>query len=419
MGNNVSLQHKRIYTNIINIQSPQTRANTIQTLLNSPEYVNASRQIGIYSNLLEYVTKVQRGVYPGFLPYEDASNLALQQQNQTQLVNRQTTNLKPYEHIMKRKSGEKALNYFQSSLLVLGLEENVGITEEELKKAYKKAAVKVHPDKGGTEEQFEAVTRSYAYLSEILKRMKGGREGSLKTVEAPGYLKSARTTDAEDWKQAEPVRLNADKLDLNAFNKLFEDTRIPEPDEDGYGDWLTSADGSSSSSSEQTPKFSGKFNRDVFHQMFDDDVKKQKKENNSIIHTPQELYLATRHGVELGRGKPSDFTTAANDSGLKYTDLRAAYTSENTFSGQIRDVKVEERNLASYQESRKRAPDPLKDHELEAISYAERQIEDREKQRQFRAAQEGIQAQDYHDRMRQLVITDGKRLLDVNNKKRG
>jgi hypothetical protein len=47
---------------------------------------------------------------------------------------------------------------------------------------------------------------------------------------------------------------------MNAFNKLFEQTHIPDPDSDGYGDWLKSADSKSTTG----PKFSGQFNRDVF-----------------------------------------------------------------------------------------------------------------------------------------------------------
>ena len=65
---------------------------------------------------------------------------------------------------MKGKRSEKALTYFQNCLQVLGLEEEVALTEETLKKAYKRMALKAHPDKGGSEEEFEAITRAHAYL---------------------------------------------------------------------------------------------------------------------------------------------------------------------------------------------------------------------------------------------------------------
>jgi curved DNA-binding protein CbpA len=279
------------------------------------------------------------------------------------------------------------------------------LTEEELKKAYKKAAMKAHPDKGGSEQHFEAVTRAYAYLTEILKRITGGRN-TIKKVEAPNLLKTERTSEAEAWKHAEPIRLNPDKLDMNAFNKMFEQTRIPDPDGDGYGDWLKD-EGKAS----EAPKFSGKFNRDVFNSMFEQEAQRSRdvRQTNALtIAQPQALLFNPSYGVELGRDKPGDFTTAANaDMGLQYTDLKAAYTTENTFSGQVADVRVENRSFDQYQQSRKKAPDPLRNDELSAIQQMEREAEEREKRRQIRAADEMVQADDFHQRMKRLVLTDG------------
>jgi curved DNA-binding protein CbpA len=411
MGNTQSYNpaHVRIYTNLLSIQSVQTRADMIRTLLTAPEYIVASRQAGIYSYLLQYVMMAEKGRHPGLLPGERTSGAARQSvptgtQMPGTLTVRQQGDNDPYTRLAKGKSQDKALSYFQMCLQVLGLEEEVALTEEELKKAYKKSAMKAHPDKGGSETAFEAVTRAYAYLTEILKRIHGGRNGPLKKVEAPNLLQTERTQNAESWKMSEPIRLNPDKLDMNAFNKMFEATRIPDPEEDGYGDWLKSESGAAG------PKFSGKFNRDVFHKMFEDEAQKSrdKRQNQLAIASPQALYLAPTAGVELGRDKPADFTAPANaEQGLQYTDLRAAYTTENTFSGQVANVTVEARDLESYRSSRKKAPDPLRADEMEAIQAMEREAEARERNRQLRAAHEGMAADDFHERMKRLVITDG------------
>lgn len=50
----------------------------------------------------------------------------------------------------------------------LGLERSA--TDEEIKKAYKKMAVKHHPDKGGNEEDFKLVAEAYDVLSDKEKR---------------------------------------------------------------------------------------------------------------------------------------------------------------------------------------------------------------------------------------------------------
>ena len=406
MGNVTSLQqfpptHIRIYKNLLSIQSPQVRVEMIQTLLQGPEYVQSFRQAGIYAELLKYVSMVNRGQIPSPLPGEAERPV----QQTTTVTVHSSKNMNPYERVMKGKSNEKALTYFQTCLQVLGLEEEVALTEDELKKAYKKAAMKAHPDKrGGSEQHFEAVTRAFAYLTEILNRINGGRKAGIKPVEAPAMLKTERNTEADQWKQVEPVRFNPDKLDLNAFNKMFEQTRIPEPDEDGYGDWLKDESATSA------PKFSGKFNRDVFNSMFEQEAQKQKQSTTQLsVAQPQALLFNPTAGVELGRDKPGDFTAPANAAlGLKYTDLRAAYTTESTFSGQVADVRVDVRDFGQYQESRKRAPDPLRNDELSALQQMEREAEEREKRRQLRAAQEIVASDEYRERMKRLVLTDGK-----------
>jgi curved DNA-binding protein CbpA len=291
---------------------------------------------------------------------------------------------------------------------VLGLEEEVALTEEALKSAYKKAATRAHPDKGGTEEGFEAVTRSYAYLSEILKRIHGGR-GKEGVVEAPTVLTQGRSSDAEAWKHVEPVRLNAKNLDMNAFNKMFEQTRMPDPDDEGYGDWLRTEGGADESGSKKN--FGGKFNREVFHQMFEDEVKKGgqrgRGENGhqlAVMNT-QPMMLAPSMGVELGRDRASDYTAAAN-ANLKYTDLKNAFTTESTFSGQVADVRVDARSFDQYSTEYKSAPRALAHHEMEAVQAAEREVMQREAARKMRAAQHDVQTQDHFERMKRLVITE-------------
>jgi hypothetical protein len=116
--------------------------------------------------------------------------------------------------------------------------------------------------------------------------------------------------------------------------------------------------------------------------------------------------------VELGRDRPQSYTSAMNlnasarNSDLNYTDLKQAYTLDNTFSGQVANVRVDARDIKSYQASRERAPDPLSNSELEQISASEKAMAERESKRQIRAAQEHVMANDYFERMKRLVITN-------------
>ena len=420
--------HVRIYRDLLKIQSVATRAEMIRTLLAGQEYVASARAAGLYSHLLSYIAKAQAGERPAPLPGEMAMNAVTQpaarapfQQlpagpppvggPQMQIMSYRDQNrieasqpARPATQVVKGRRNEKALNYFQNCLAVLGLEEEVALTEDALKKAYKKAAIRAHPDKGGTEEEFEAITRAHAYLGEIIRRVKGGRakEG---VVEAPNALRDNRAGEAKAWELAQPIRLNPKKLDLNAFNQMFEQTRIPDPEEDGYGDWLKGDDGAAGGGA-GGQKFSGKFNRDVFNRAFEEEARSRTGQTQALaVRQPEALTLAPTYGTELGRSAGGGFTAAAN-ANLKFTDLKSAYTTENTITNQVAGVQVEARSFDAYSASRKKAPEPLSNSELEAIAAAEAAAARREKQRQIRAAEEGSLADQYFERMKRLVITN-------------
>lgn len=378
----------------------------------APEYVASARTAGVYAHMLAYIARVEAGQRPAALPGEMAMNAVISgaersnavisgaERSQTQIMNHTPhTNQAPSAVVMKGKRNEKALTYFQSCLEVLGLEEEVALTEESLKKAYKRSALKAHPDKGGNDREFEAVTRAHAYLGEILLRIKGGRAKEGK-VEAPEALRDTRDGASKDWQMVEPVRLNPKKLDMNLFNQMFEQTRIPDPEEDGYGDWLKGSGGESTG-----PKFGGKFNRDVFNRAFEDEARNRATSQALTVQQPEALILATNAGVELGRTGGGGFTAAPN-ANMKFTDLRNAYTNENMITNQVADVRVESRSFDQYSASRKKAPAPLTNEELRGIQAAEAAAAQREEQRRLRAAQEDSLGSQYFERMKRLVITN-------------
>jgi hypothetical protein len=201
----------------------------------------------------------------------------------------------------------------------------------------------------------------------------------------------------------EPVRLNPNKLDMNTFNSMYEQTRIPDPEESGYGDWLKGEDVGQAQG--QGAKFTGKFNRDVFHRAFEDEQKGRPAVKGGVM-TVQEQSLASRLGyaTELGRTARDDYTVAANDPGLKFTDLKKAYTEYNTFSQNTSDVRIENRTLDQYSQERDKAPAPLAHFEMAALAADEKAASQAEEKRKLRMAQESVSEGDYFERMKRLVI---------------
>jgi curved DNA-binding protein CbpA len=381
----------------------------IDTLLSSPEHSHAFKEAGIYGHILHYAQQVKAGYNPPKLPGEPSGQgQPMQSKGQGQPIQSkgqsQMTIHKSAQVQSSQSGNEKALNYFSACLRILALEEEVALTNDALKAAYKKAVVRAHPDKGGSEKEFEAVTRAYAYLGDILSRIHGGRKVEGK-VEAPTALSNGRGVEAEAWKMVEPVQLNPSKLNLDVFNTMFEKTRIPDPEESGYGDWLK---GGESSSTESAPKFGGKFNRDVFNSMFSEEqVKKGPSKSNAIV--AQELSLASRMGfaTELGRTGRDDYTVAANERGVAYTDLKKAYTEYNTFSHQTANVRVDNRSMEQVAKEREKAPPPLAGGELAELQQAEAELLRREERRKLTMAQEAVAENSYFERMKRLVIRNG------------
>ncbi len=397
--NSIPKSHIDMYKNVLQIKSSAQRVSMIQTILLSPEHKESAQKSGIYGHLLHFVTTVNSGGQAK-LPGEDVPVAQVQNNSSTQVTNYQQAPASAKTIIVKPQSNEKAMNYFSACLRILGLEEEVALTEESLKSAYKKAVIRAHPDKqGGSEEEFQAVTKAYAYLGEILKRIHGGRakEG---VVEAPNAIQNSRSSEAEKWKHVEPVALNPKKLNMQDFNKLFEQTRIPDPDESGYGDWLKGND-----SVTNGPQFSGKFNREVFHKVFEEDAKSKSKTNQHNALMVQEMSLASRMGAtELGRGAREDYTIAPHEGKVAYTDLKKAYTEYNTFSHETANVTYEDRTFDQVSKARKDAPPPLTDFEMQALQQAEKQAELAEQQRKLRMAQQAVEEQDYFERMKRYVI---------------
>jgi curved DNA-binding protein CbpA len=399
MGNTQGIPeaHVRIYNNTMAIQDPITRVQMIRTIIRSPEHIESMKQAGIYGKILHFIQQVESG---------SGSAPALPQQEKPLLTGQKkmsnmVTTTGGHTIQTSQKGNERAMNYFSACLRILQIEEEVAVTVDGLKAAYKKAVLRAHPDKGGSEKEFEAVTRAYAYLGEILERIHGGRATEGK-VEAPTALANNRATHEEKWKMVEPVRLNPAKLDVQTFNDMFEKTKIPDPDETGYGDWLKGGDSAATG-----PKFGGKFNRDVFNKAFEDEQKGRgsgPKQTGAMV--AQEMSMASRmgFGVELGRTGRDDYTVSPNENGLKFTDLKKAYTDYSTFSQDIAGVRVENRTVQQYQAERKAAPVVFSDTEREQLQASERQMAQAEERRKLRVAQEAVEEGSYFERMKRLVI---------------
>jgi hypothetical protein len=108
------------------------------------------------------------------------------------------------------------------ALSTLGLRAG-GFDKEQLRAAYMREALRVHSDKGGSDEAFRRLTHSYKRLKKFL----------LETAPVPDHAEMRKAF--MDAARTEPV-LQQRKMDPAAFNAAFEREHMVRPI--GHGEWL-------------------------------------------------------------------------------------------------------------------------------------------------------------------------------------
>ena len=279
------------------------------------------------------------------------------------------------------------MSYLFHSLQLFGFSSLEEVTASSLKRAFKKQAVVNHPDKGGHESDFDDMLGSYLYLCETIHRLNGGRN-SLQIVDAPEQLKQQRATqymnelfdelviESEDNSKPLPDdfhdRFCAEHINLDAhgydtwFKSDADQIAFKPHVGDGdmnivYGDIIAEAIG--------TPI-------DDFHTVFEKVVVTGKPPpTQSIMLHPDDMGCSTYSGGS-SLIKSTHFTS---DAGLRpeYTDLHAAFTTENTVYDKL-SVPITERTLtddalAALMKVREEVYTCSADADVEAMAAYEKQ----------------------------------------------
>ena len=124
-----------------------------------------------------------------------------------------------------------------SALSILGLTYDT-LTAENLKRAFKRAAVSAHPDKGGDEFTFDRMVEAYVFLTTHLRRDTGGRDGL--SILDPRDVEQSRKEQFERELNNMVFDLfnGSDQPQMNQeFHDAFERLHVSEQ-QGGYGQWL-------------------------------------------------------------------------------------------------------------------------------------------------------------------------------------
>ena len=197
-----------------------------------------------------------------------------------------------------------------------------------LKKAYLKAAYNYHPDRGGTEDEFQKVSIAYTVLMKKLEQKIHNNHNDLK--------QHFKTNVNNSYTKLEK------KFDINVFNQIYQENKLEGVYDRGYGDWFTQQN-----TGETQPKmFNKKFNKDMFNHEFEKYKSSKKNTNQIVLRNPIEniSYNGSDSIVELGKKKVENFS--GNSGNLGYRDLKDAYENSTLinqssvdYSNRINDVR--------------------------------------------------------------------------------
>jgi hypothetical protein len=417
----------RIWTEICAMESDDVRSRMITTVLQSPELVVAAQQAGLYTTVSSWLAGYRAGLRGPF-PYATSRRDTIQhdsprwsmyttpvQKQQQQQQQQQQPHYTAYQESQPQalivSPAAKALDYFQEALHLLGIDEHEELTTDRLRRGYKQAAIRAHPDKGGSKEAFDEVARAYKYVEKILARISGQSSSAEKArMTAAVTMENARAvreSAAPAIPDAPPVQLSAKKLDVSMFNRLFEENRLPDPTRDsGYGDWLKGQDGSDDVAAD--PRLRGKFSQEVFESVFREKAVQQTA-GTAIMRRLEPDAVIAAGGTELG-GDVGNFT-AAFGSDTQFTDLKEAYTTGATRFQEVADVRVQERSARSVEEAealRAREMSRVDPDESTRIAAAAASLEERERQRRLRLAKQDTAQEIWADAMkRRLLVNHG------------
>jgi hypothetical protein len=260
----------------------------------------------------------------------------------------------------------------------LGFSSMDDVNPEALKRAFKTAVINSHPDKGGSEEDFESILAAYVYLSTTIKRMTGGRSG----FQVLNVFDVRQARDDQFTNELNNLVSEVfDHLDSNhneefrkEFNDQFEKVHVRE-NERGYEEWLKQDD-----DVKQDDQHDGLEKDPVnWNRTFESNVKQGKPEPTTLILHPDQMGFVSgsTRGAALIPSTGQSFTSDPEER-PEYTDLQAAYTSENTVYDKVPVYEEKPRTFEDILKERNMVYVSELDRDLEAIAAYEKRKQEEE-----------------------------------------
>lgn len=269
---------------------------------------------------------------------------------------------------------------------VLGVQKN--FTLQELKDKYKQLAVKVHPDKGGTEHLFLLVTKCFKTLLKEYKR----REEQKEYHELKADFKRQQ---AQPQRPAPSTRFNIDK-----FNQVFESNKLESAYDKGYKDWV------SDDPNTDIAKPAKKFTKDGFNKAFEQQQVNQESKYIVKYREPEALPMAKKlNFTDLAETHIDDFSgDNTTKKHLNYMDYKVAHSTSRIVDPSLKDKIKFYKNIDELEKHRANLSYEPNEETIEEEQARQKQERKREHERREALRQQEKMMQEHYDRVHMLML---------------
>lgn len=290
-------------------------------------------------------------------------------------------------------------------------------TLDELKYNYKKVAKRVHPDRGGNEKLFKLVTLAYKQLLEIHKLKQINKEFNELKSDFQEFTTNQdnqqrrhrdlhRSSDrSSDRNSKKSSRNRQNQQDSNGnfgdmFNKVYEENKIEDVYDRGYGDLMTESDANRPDIDIKKTVNSMK----NFNQAFDSAP--VSKHNKKIIKYRDPIALPTSlktlQYTEIGIDKLSDFSTET--SNLSCVDYKKAHSTSKLIDKNYVRQRTGYNDIGGLEAERANIDYNMSEEDLRKQAYLKKKEQLKELKRLERLQQMDMMHQESFNRVNELMV---------------
>ena len=322
---------------------------------------------------------------------EEQKKIIREQNEQIQkLASIAQNNINSNENIEKKKKSK--INPYHE----LGISQNYD--ESTLKKAYLERAMVTHPDRGGTNEAFQRVTVSYKALMIKLKNEINSHEHNELRDNSQDFIK---TQDSDNYQNHQYKDLSKN-FDKNIFNQIYEENRIEEVNDEGYGNWIKENEITTEDIIQNNSLTKDNFNSE-FTKHKQKYLRKKGTQIQKYSEPIEEISFKNKSSIMLlGQGKVDDFS--GETGGLSFRDYKDAYTNTFLVNDEIIDINSRSKDLKGFQKERENISYEMNEQEIEMYALKKIREEKEEELRVKRLQEKDDHISNMYDKIHQRML---------------